>query len=401
MISRTEAEKIIFDAVDPTSEVEEKPLTEVLGSSLAGDAISDIDIPPFNRVTMDGYAVVSSDGPGEYEVVEYVPAGVCPKIRLASGKVSRIMTGAPLAGGSGRCGRSRKNRRFYKEVGEKATIQEGVRAGANVAKKGEDLKTGGVALKAGSTIGPAEISILATAGCDPVPVIKSPTVGILATGDELVAPSEKPGPGQIRNSNAWSIYAHAMTTGALPEILGAASDETLRLDDKIALGGNYDFFLVSGGVSAGDKDFVPSALKNAGYEILFHKVKIKPGKPVLFGKSKEGRYVFGLPGNPVSTLVAFELFVKPAIKRFSGVADGGAVRIKAELSGTFKRKPGQREEYIPVKLSWINGRYVAEQIDYHGSGHMGAFTQSNGLFMIPVGETALADQFIGDAIFMR
>ena len=400
MISRIEAEKIIFDAVDPTSEVEEKPLTEVLGSSLAGDAISDIDIPPFNRVTMDGYAVVSSDGPGEYEVVEYVPAGVYPKIRLTPGKVSRIMTGAPLPDGADAVVPVEKTS-GYKKVGEKATIQEGVKTGANVAKKGEDLKTGGVALKAGSTIGPAEISILATAGCDPVPVVKSPTVGILATGDELVAPSEKPGPGQIRNSNAWTIYVHAMTIGALPEILEAAPDKALRLDDQIALGSNYDFFLVSGGVSAGDKDFVPATLKNAGYEILFHKVKIKPGKPVLFGKSKDGRYVFGLPGNPVSTLVAFELFVKPAIKRFSGVADIGSVRIKAELLGSFTRKSSQREEYIPVKLSWINDRYVAEQIDYHGSGHMGAYTQSNGLFMIPVGETALADQFIGDAIFMR
>ena len=339
MISRIEAEKIIFDAVDPTSKVEEKPLTEVMGSYLARDAISDIDIPPFNRVTMDGYAVIASDGPGEYEVVEYVPAGTHPAVTLSPGKVSRIMTGAPLPDGADAVIAVEKTS-GYKEVGEKATIQEEVKAGANVAKKGEDLKTGGVALKAGSTIGPAEISILATAGCDPVPVVKSPTVGILATGDELVAPSEKPGPGQIRNSNAWSIYAHAMTTGALPEILDAAPDETLRLDDKIALGGNYDFFLVSGGVSAGDKDFVPATLKNAGYEILFHKVKIKPGKPVLFGKSKDGRYVFGLPGNPVSTLVAFELFVKPAIKRFSGVADSGVGQNKGGAFRDFCTQAG-------------------------------------------------------------
>lgn len=400
MISRNEAEAIIKANITPTPDTEQAPLTEAYGRTVAVDVTTDIAAPPFNRVTMDGYAVIAADGPGEYEVVEYVPAGFLPQVTVTPGKVSRVMTGAPLPAGADAVVQVEKTG-GYVEVGEKAEIKAAIKSGGNVSPVGEDMKPGDLVLSAGATLGPAEIAVIAGAGADPVTVYRRPTVGILSTGDELVAPDQIPGPGQIRNSNACSVYAQASAAGGLPTLLGVASDEGPDLAEKISRGKSFDFLLVSGGVSAGDKDLVPATLAEAGYDILIHKVKIKPGKPMLFCKGADNRYAFGLPGNPVSTFVIFELFIKPAIALFSGSKSTGPDRIKAKLSQPFKRKSGEREEYIPVWLIWDGSCYRAALTGYHGSGHIHALTNANGLFMAPIGETDLPEGYVSDAIFFR
>jgi molybdopterin molybdotransferase len=389
MIPKQEARKIIDAAVEPTSSTEKIDLTKSYGRVLAEDVISDIDIPPFNRVTMDGYAIISSDGPGEYEVVEDVPAGKFPEVNLTSGKVSKIMTGAPLPSGADAVIQVEKTGGFM-NVGQMAEIREEVKTGKNFCPTGEDIKQGDLAIKSGLVIRPPEVAILASLGYDPVTVYKLPRIAILATGDELVQPGEKPGLGQIRNSNAFSTFSQVMGMGIEPVALGIARDDGNSLREKIEEGSKYDFLFVSGGISAGDRDFVPEIVKEAGYDLLFHKVKIKPGKPVMFGATKDNRYVFGVPGNPVSSMVIFELFIKPAIRRFARLPVYDGMIARAALKNVFRRKNDSREEYVPVALEWNGSGFVATAVTYHGSGHFAAMTNANGLMNIPAGVKEIA-----------
>ncbi len=400
MISVEEAKKIIGEHITPATSIEKVSLTQAYGRVLAKDVESDIDIPPFNRATMDGYAVVSKDGPGFYEVTEYVPAGTFPQKRVESGKVTRVMTGAPTPEGADAIIQVEKTGGFV-EVGEKAEIKESIKHGQNISLKGEDIKAGQKVLSAGNVIEAPEMAALATVGCDPVEVFKAPKVAILSTGDELVPASQKPAPGQIRNSNSPSLFAQALALGLEPTLLGVAKDNEKDLNDKIAQGSTYDFLLISGGVSAGDKDFVPNALEQAGYKQIFHKVRVKPGKPLLFGATPGGKYVFGVPGNPVSGMVIFELFIKQAILKFSGMMLDGSPAVKAMLACSVKRKPGAREEYIPVHIHWDGEKFMAIRIRYHGSGHMLAMTHANALFKIPSDMEEVEAGYVGEIVFIR
>ncbi|VAX25442.1 Molybdopterin molybdenumtransferase [hydrothermal vent metagenome] len=384
MIEKEEARKIIDETVAPTSRTEKTELAKSYGRVLAEDVVSDIDIPPFNRVTMDGYAVVSSDGPGEYEVAEDVPAGKFPEMALKSGKVTKIMTGAPLPDGADAVVQVEKTGGFA-DVGQMAQINEGVGAGKNFCPKGEDIKKGDLALEPEIVIRPQEVAVLASLGYDPVKVYKLPRIAIVATGDELVEPAEKPEPGQIRNSNGYSTFSQVMAMGVEPVALGIARDNYKSLREKIEEGSKYDFLFISGGISAGDRDFVPEIVKDAGYELLFHKVKIKPGKPVMFGATKDNRYVFGVPGNPVSSMVIFELFIKPAIRKFARLPAYDGMMARATLKGEFTRKNDSRDEYLPVALKWNGSGFTASRVAYHGSGHFSAMTKANGLMYIPAG----------------
>jgi len=384
MILKEEARKIIDETVAPTSSTEQIGLAESYGRVLAEDVISDIDIPPFNRVTMDGYAVVSSDGPGNYKVVEDVPAGKFPEVNLSSGEVTKIMTGAPLPAGADAVIQVEKTGGFV-DVGQTAEISEGVGAGKNFCLAGEDIKKGDLALEPGIVIRPPEVAVLASLGYDPVKVYTHPAIAIVATGDELVQPSEKPEPGQIRNSNGYSTFSQVMAMGIEPVALGIARDNKTSLKEKIEEGSKYDFLFVSGGISAGDRDFVPEIVKQAGYELKFHKVKIKPGKPVMFGVKEGEHYLFGVPGNPVSAMVIFELFIKPAIRKFARLPAYDGMVAQAALKTDFARKNDSRDEYAPVALKWDGSGFTANAVAYHGSGHFSAMTKADGLMYIPAG----------------
>ncbi|MDH4183809.1 MAG: molybdopterin molybdotransferase MoeA [Nitrospinota bacterium] len=397
MITTEQALKIILDSVKPSAEVEWPPLAEALGATLAQDALSDIDIPPFHRVTVDGYAVIASDGPGQYPVVEDVPAGHYPKVMIRPGEVSKVMTGAPLPEGADAVIAVEKTGGFA-DVGRMARIDEPISQGKNISRQGEDLKAGQTALARGAVIGPAQAAVLASVGVDPCPIFRRPRVAVLATGDELVDCQRKPGPGQIRNSNGPSTMALIKSAGVTGVNLGTAGDSEAALEEKIRQGMESDFLIVSGGVSAGDRDLVPAVLARCGYRTLFHKVAVKPGKPTLFGVSAAGRHVFGLPGNPVSSMVIFELFILPALMRFQG-APHQAMAVEARLEASFKRKDAQRQEYLPVRMSWEEGGFLARTIDYHGSGHFIALTQANGLIMIPMGVTSLPKGSVVSARF--
>ncbi len=399
MILRKEAKNIIDNTIAPIDTVEKISLINCHARILAEDAISDVDIPPFNRATMDGYAVIASDRPGKYEVAEDIPAGTFPKVTLTRGKVSRIMTGAPLPCGADAVVAVESTGGFV-GVGQMAEINRGVTIGKNVAPKGEDLNKGDLALKRGVLIGPAEMALLASVGCDPVTVYKKPRVTIISTGDELVEPNKIPAPGQIRNSNAYSMFSQVSGMGIEPAGLYVASDNQDDLEGKIRRASISDFLLVSGGVSAGERDIVPSTLKKCGYDIVFHKVSIKPGKPVLFGKGKDNRFVFGVPGNPVSSIVVFELFIRPAIRKFARMPDPGDAGFMVKLASDYKRRNASREEYVPVKLVRDGSGFVAELVSYHGSGHFAALATANGWIRAPIGTSKLhAGSFVEAMLF--
>jgi len=228
-----------------------------------------------------------------------------------------------------------------------------------------------------------EISMLATTGYHKVKVLSRPKVSILATGTELVEPDRFPSFGQIRNSNSYSLFAQCQSAGANPEYLGISVDEETNLRGKIKKGLDSDMLLISGGVSMGDYDFVPSILKEADVDIAFEKVAIKPGKPVLFG-TKGKTLIFGMPGNPVSTMIIFELFVKPALKKMSGDTANYSFKGKAILDKDFKRKRAERQEYIPAAINRSGGEIRAVPVDFHGSADMMALTKANGLLLIPI-----------------
>lgn len=400
MVTVEEARETINASITPTNGKEKAPLVFARLRVLAGDVRSDMDIPPFDRATMDGYAVVSSDGQGSFEVAEYVPAGVFPKVTLSPGRVSRIMTGAPVPKGADAVVQVEKTG-GYVETGQLARIMDTVKSGANIAKKGEDVRKGGVVLKAGTLIDYPEIATLASVGADPAWVYRRPSVAILATGDELVPASSAPAPGQIRESDSLSLSAQVSALGITAVSLGIARDIGDELAEKMGLGANHDFLLVSGGVSEGDRDETPAVLERLGYEILVHKVRIRPGKPLLFGVKDGNRWVFGLPGNPVSAMVIFDLFIKDALLRFQGWTRPSAPWFKAVLKADYKRKKAEREEYVPVFIEWDGAGFVASRPPYNGSGHFHALTGANGLMKASIGVTEIAKGEMAEVKFIR
>jgi len=400
MVTVEEALETINASITPTNDKGKTPLISARLRVLAEDVRADMDIPPFDRATMDGYAVVSSDGQGSFEVAEYVPAGSFPRVTLSPGKVSRIMTGAPVPKGADAVIQVEKTGGFV-ETGQLAKIMSGVESGANIAKKGEDVHKGDVVLKSGTLIEYPEIATLASVGADPALVYRMPSVAILATGDELVPASSSPAPGQIRESNSLSLYAQVSSLGITPVPLGIAQDIGDELAEKMSLGADHDFLLVSGGVSEGDRDETPAVLERLGYEILVHKVRIRPGKPLLFGVKGGNRWVFGLPGNPVSAMVIFDLFIKDALLRFQGWNRPSTQWFKAALNGAYKRKKAEREEYVPVFIEWDGASFVARRPPYNGSGHFHALTGANGLMKAPIGVKEIGAGETAEVKFIR
>jgi len=352
-----------------------------LNRILAEDIISDIDMPPFDKSAVDGFACRKEDILNELKVIEIIPAGKAPEKSIGVNQCSKIMTGAPVPEGADAV--------FMVEDAEETGqdkvryIKEKIRN--NICYRGEDIRSGTVLITKGNLIQPQHIAVMATAGAVYPLVSKKVKVIIISTGDELVEPDRKPVHSQIRNSNAYQLAAQCEKIGAQPVYAGIAADtedSTRKMLNQAFKSG--DVILLTGGVSMGDFDFVPKVLSELGVEIKFKSIAVQPGRPTIFGV-KGNQFIFGLPGNPVSSFVQFELLVKTLIYRISGY-NYQPENIVLPMGREYIRKRTDRLSLLPVKII-DQGEVIP--IEYHGSAHINALTQADGLISVPVGQTTL------------
>jgi len=352
-------------------------ITNALNRILAEDVVSDIEMPPFDKSAMDGYACRRSDLAKELTIIETIPAGVLPKETIGPNQCAEIMTGAVVPKGAD-CVIMVE----YTEETSQNTIRfTGPETADHICLKGEDIKAGDLMLNAGTPIKPEHIAVLASVGCVKPLVSCQPRVGVIATGNELVEPGIKPNSSQIRNSNSYQLTAQLTEAGAIATYYGIAADTENSIDSTLKKAiAQSDVVLLSGGVSMGDFDLVPGVLRENGIELLFEKVAIKPGKPTVFGISDEV-FCFGLPGNPVSTFVIFEILVKPFLYKMTGY-EFKPVTIPMPLAKKISRRRTERMSWLPVTFT-ENG--TVTPVDYHGSAHINALCGADGLISIPIG----------------
>jgi molybdopterin molybdotransferase len=390
MISFEEAYRIVMNhiSVVPSERV---GMMDCLGRILAEDILSDIDMPPFHKSAVDGFAIRIADAGRDLEVIETIPAGKIPEFSISEGKCSRIMTGAMLPVGSDCVVMVEETEMLENGMMQFSKKQESM----NICYLGEDIKAGKRVLSRGTLIKPAHIAMLAAAGIVNPKVSNRVHVGILSTGDELVEPEDLLSPSKIRNTNAYQLIAQVSNAGALPQYGGIAADNEIVLSDKLSDSLNRnEVVLLTGGVSMGDFDYVPKVFENLGIEILFKSVAIQPGKPTVFGKRGD-QFIFGLPGNPVSSFVLFEVLVKPFLLGMMGSREQSQM-LHLPLGTTFKRIKSERKLLIPVRIE--NG--LVFPVEYHGSAHINAYTQAHGIITIEIGVTELVKGEITDVRFI-
>ncbi|MBN2428390.1 MAG: molybdopterin molybdotransferase MoeA [Deltaproteobacteria bacterium] len=356
-------------------------LVDSLGRILAEDIVSDIDMPPFDKSSMDGYACKLADIRNPLKILEILPAGKKPEKTIGKNQCSKIMTGAAVPEGAD-CVIMVEHTRLN-ESGEVLFTAD--KTDKHIYYKGEDIKGGEIVLEQFRRIRPQHVAILASAGKARPLVSKRPKVGIIATGDELVEPSQALAPFSIRNSNSYQLFTQILAADAIPAYYGIAKDTENDIDRKLrqALREN-DVVLLSGGVSMGDFDLTPSIMERNGIDIKFKSIAVKPGKPTHFGLSNKA-YCFGLPGNPVSTFVQFESLIKPFLYKLMGY-EYDYVYSKAKLESDVLIKPHDRESWIPVSLTDDNR---AIPLRYHGSAHINALRWADGFILIPIGSPGI------------
>ncbi len=384
MLSVAEAQQIVLQNSRPLPPADTELTPAPLGAVLAEDVVSDLDMPPYDKAMMDGYAVRCADlpeGRATLAVVEEVTAGQTPRRALQPGQATRIMTGAPVPAGADAVVMVEQTR----AEGDRVVIDDRPpQPGQNVMPRGREMRRGETVLAAGSVLRPQEIGLLATVGRTRVRLHSVPRVAVLSTGDEVVEAGERPGPGQIRNGNGPMLCAQAARAGARPHYLGIARDRTDSLAPLVAEGLRADVLLLSGGVSAGKLDLVPGVLQEAGVQPHFHKVTMKPGKPVFFG-TRGDTLVFGLPGNPVSALVCFELFARPALRRLAGHAEPGPFLVRAALAEDFAYRT-DRPTYHPAVLSAGESGWRVRPVPWYGSPDLRGLTRANAFLVVPPGD---------------
>ncbi len=366
----------------PLQRVEEVALWHSLGRVLAANVFSDMDMPPFNKAAVDGYACRRSDIAQNLTVTEVIAAGESAQLPILAGACSKIMTGAPVPHGADCI-------LMVEEVVENSdgTIRfTGSDTKSNIAPQGEDIRKGALVLSAGICIAPSHMAMLAATGVTRVVVAQKPIVAVLVTGNELVEPRQLPVGSQIRNSNGHQLVGQIVRCGGLPNYVGIIDDskEATRRAVENAFAAS-DMVILTGGVSMGDFDYVPEVLKNLGVEIVFKSIAVQPGKPTLFGRLKS-KLVFGLPGNPVSSLFQFEMLVKPAIRKLMGASKPLDFSIKLPLATEYTRRRNDRLVLVPA---FINENGEIEPVNYHGSAHIFALSQVNAVFFAPIGATHL------------
>lgn len=345
---------------------EKVPLAEALGRVLAQSVCADRDYPPIDRSVRDGFAVRSADLPGPIRVSQLIRAGD-PLASLEAGTAAEIMTGAPIPRGADAVLMIEHTKRDGDRITHSA-----VDPGTFISRQGEEAANGQVLIETGTRLDPSHAAILAACGIPHVSVFRKPRVSILATGDELISIDQTPAPYQIRNSNAHALAAQVFRAGGVPMILGVARDDPDDTRAHIEQGLEADILLLSGGVSAGKFDFVEDALASLGATFYFDRVKIQPGAPVVFGHCRD-RPFFGLPGNPVSTLVTFELFARAALDLLSGRRQSTLPITYGRLTEAFRHKPGLTR-VLPASIG-VNGDLTP--VHWHGSSDMPAVARAN------------------------
>jgi len=396
MLTVTDALRHVMDRVRPLAP-RLTPLADALGCTLAEDVTADLDAPPFDKALMDGYAVRSADLAGDdrrLTVGEEIVAGRVPSRPLGRREAAVIMTGAPLPPGADAVVMVERTRR----EGDGVVIDDPVvPAGRNRLTRGREMRAGDVVLEKSTRLNAAKLGLLASVGRDRVLVVPRPRVAVVSTGDELVEPGRVPGPGQIRNSNATMLRAFVAAAGAEPESHPTAPDESAALRECLARGLDADVLLITGGVSAGHRDLVPAVLDGLGVAMVFHKVRLKPGKPLWFGVGPgraggaPGPLVFGLPGNPVSGVVGFLLFVRPALDALAARDGRAETLLEARLDRPFTHS-GDRPTYHPARRgkSAPGTPFAVEPLDWAGSADLRTIALADGFIAFPAGDRAHA-----------
>jgi len=406
MLTVQQALDAVLSETQPLAPIGVK-LAEALGLVTAEEAVADVDSPPFDKALMDGFAVRSADlaaGEARLRVVEEVTAGMTPSKPVTAGCATRIMTGAPLPEGADAVVKI-EDAKIDGDARFVMVRAVSVEPGGHIMRRGASLKTGQRVLAAGRLLRPQELGALAEVGKHRLLVRPRPTVAVLATGDELVPVDERPGPGQIRNSNETLLSAQTERAGGIPVRLGVARDNRAELRERIQAGLQCDVLLLSGGVSEGTRDLVPSELASIGVRNIFHKINMRPGKPLWFGiwsrsaetAERSGRgpaYVFGLPGNPVSSLVCFELFVRSCLRRLRGWEPAEPQPVSARLAAEHVAR-GERPTYNPARVTWDGGGLSVEAVPWHGSSDLQATVDANAMAVFPGGDATYS---VGDAV---
>jgi molybdopterin molybdotransferase len=389
MIKVEEALKTILEGIRPLG-FENIPITSALGSVLGEDIVSGRNIPPLANSAMDGYAVIAADTafaskakPAVLDVLEDVPAGKVATQPIRKGQAIRIMTGAPLPEGADAVMRVEDT----EAEGNRVKIFVAAAPGLDIREAGEDVKTGELVIARGSVIRAAEVGMLAALGRSYVSVHQRPVVAIVSTGDELVEVDETPGPGKIVNSNGYSLAALVLEAGGVPLLVGIARDNREDLLAKFRAASRADIVISSGGVSVGDYDLVKDIMAEIGSRIQFWRVAMRPGRPLAFGLL-EGKPLFGLPGNPVSTMVSFEQFIRPAILKMRGYRNLFRKAVRATMIEGYEKKAGLKY-FLRARVEMRDGKYVAALTGEQGSGILKSMVLANGLVVLPEDATVV------------
>ncbi len=377
MIKIEEAHKILDNLPIDKPSAERVPLEKSLDRILAEDVFAGEDFPSFDKSAMDGYAIRREDINKKLEVIEFIPAGKKPEMKITAGHCLRIMTGAMVPEGADMV----VMQEDVKKEGDRIITVVNKKSKSNILYKGEDVRSGSLLLKRGIKIGPAHIGLLASVGnVDPV-VFQKPVVTMLSSGNELVPPSEKPQPPYIRNSNSVQLVALATRAGAVAVDAGLVEDNPEKILQKIKKAVDIsDVVIMTGGASVGELDFTGKVFDMLGATLYFEKLAIQPGKPALFA-TLGNKCLFGLSGNPVSSLVQFELLIRPLIKRMTGSNAVDKI-YKLPLDRDKHRKRSERKLFFPVR---ITENMEAEVLEYHGSAHLHAYHRADGLAEFPIG----------------
>lgn len=394
MLSVAEAQQIVLEHARPLPPAAVPLAAPALDLVLAEDVVSDLDLPPFEKALMDGYAVRAADlttGQATLVVVEEISAGKVPSTPVGAGQATRLMTGAPIPAGADVVVMV-EHTRMLDERRVRIEEPKPPGRGQNILGRGREMRQGDVVVRAGTRLRPQEFGVLASVGRTTVKVHPAPTVSILSTGDELVDAEQTPAAGQIRNGNSPMLLAQTARAGGIPRALGIARDRPEHLRSLIEEGLGSDVLVLSGGVSAGKLDLVPGVLAELGVQAHFHKVSMKPGKPVLFGTRPRGEaatLVFGLPGNPVSSLVCFELFVRPAIARLKGLGEPGPRIVTATLDEDFAYR-SDRPTYHPATARLGEGGFRVRPVAWFGSQDLRGLLDANAFLVVPAGDHGYA-----------